>query len=93
MKSLEEKSVIQAILKRYDLIDGIVPSIDLNLYQPDHEQFKRLYEDLIKKEKKHKYLKYGIYCGIVAILLGITLKYKNSLYDLIRPLLGLRKLW
>jgi hypothetical protein len=73
---VNDVKAIRSILKKHDLMNSELadPSLDLTPYQPDPEQFKKVHDDLVRKEKNHERLGYAVKAG-VALGTIAALKY------------------
>jgi fermentation-respiration switch protein FrsA (DUF1100 family) len=74
-----DASVVQKILAHHGLLPrNNAEQVDLRPYQPDHNQFKHLYDDLAAQERNHRYLGYGVKAAVTVV--ALTLLYKTSGY-------------
>jgi hypothetical protein len=53
-----DREIVQNILKKHKLMPGELDAtkLDLSVIQPDPMQYKKLYEDLLAKEKRHEWI-------------------------------------
>lgn len=75
IKDEKDKQAIQYILKRHNILPQDEnymdeDDVDLALYQPNYEQYKHLYDDLLYKEINHERI------GYVLIICGVFLLYQ-----------------
>lgn len=72
LSSFRDKYIIQEILKKHELLANSesMDNINLSDYQPDHKNFRTMYQQLLQKEKKHEQL--GTVCTGVGIGVGIS---------------------
>ena len=78
IRNERDKHVVQNILKKHQLIEGAnEEELDLSAYQPDHNKFARLYDNILYKEKKHEQLRVLLVFGSFCILVKICMKYLN----------------
>ncbi len=70
IESLEEKNLIQSILKNHKLIKGKKKQeeTDLSVTKPDRRLSKKIYDDLLSKEYKHEGIKLLVISAIVVIV-------------------------
>jgi hypothetical protein len=74
MDSDSDKKIIAAILNKHKLVNNAQQEkIDLSPYQPDYLQFKELYNSLVSKEEKHKYLGYSLGVGATTAAICLPL--------------------
>lgn len=71
--SVHGSSIIKAIFQRHGLqenpagaVAAAAPAIDLSKYQPDPAQFKADYDELMRKERNHTYIKWGTLTSVAA---------------------------
>lgn len=71
IESEYEKNIIRQILIKHNLLK-VSPIFEqqelmnLNQFQPDHEQFKQIYDDLIAKEKNHEIIEAASIASVAA---------------------------
>lgn len=79
MLSEGERPIIQAILRKHNLIENIKKlskkkKINLDEYQPDHSQYKELYNELVRKERNHQRIGYGLIAGTAFLSCAVLYK-------------------
>ena len=74
LQNVSEAAVVRSILAKHRILatsDDLAQRIECSAYQPDHRQFKPIYDALIRKENNHVRLKYAAYgLGLGACILA-----------------------
>lgn len=76
-------NIIQKILQKHDLLEKTNnitiarEEIDLNEYQPDHEQFASFYDKILLREKRHEQIQMLLIFGSSCIAVIACMKYFN----------------